>query len=105
MNDDRYFFVSLSEPVAWLLASILAVFVVIQLILRRDANGQSPELRHIMAWVFLAGTTFLLANAIVVFNLAVFRTAAIPYWPAGLLFAGAVVCAGIAAIARYAKNG
>lgn len=104
MDSERYLFVSISEQVAWWLAIILGVFLLIQVILRRDAGGRSPELRHIMAWVFLAGATAMLVNAVVVFNLAVFQLAAVNQWPAGLLFLGAVLCAVIAAIARYAGN-
>lgn len=103
MDPERYLFISITEPVAWLLAIILTVFIVLQVLLRRDANGRQPELRHFIAWVFAAGAAAMLLDSIVVFNVAVFQGTA-SYWPSVLLFLGSAVCAGIAAIARYAEN-
>jgi hypothetical protein len=97
---DRYILVSITQPLLWCLGVILAVFVVVQVLVRRDAHGKSPELRLVISWVFLVAAVVMLVNCVIVFNVAVFSDTA-SYWPSVLLFLTALICTGISAMARY----
>ena len=96
--------------VVWAVMLLLAVGFVSHLAkevakVTRIDSDEPKELRHVIAYVFVAGGAVMLVNAVVLFNMYAFSYSEgrIGFWPGFGLFVGSVISTGIAAIARYGR--